>query len=69
MRAPTRIWSRGFGLERIAVGGEIVSEGLKERAPQLLGSVEVNDDYGRRRWINKEPPQAGYGPTIGSLNL
>jgi phenylacetate-coenzyme A ligase PaaK-like adenylate-forming protein len=35
-----------FGLERIAVGGELVSEGLKERALKLFGPVEVHDDYG-----------------------
>jgi phenylacetate-CoA ligase len=35
-----------FGLERIAVGGELVSEGLKERARRLFGPVEVYDDYG-----------------------
>jgi phenylacetate-CoA ligase len=35
-----------FGLERISVGGELVSEGLKERARGLFGPVEVYDDYG-----------------------
>ena len=35
-----------FGLERISVGGELVSEGLKERAHRLFGPVEVYDDYG-----------------------
>jgi phenylacetate-CoA ligase len=35
-----------FGLERIAVGGELVSEALKERARRLFGPVEVHDDYG-----------------------
>jgi acyl-CoA synthetase (AMP-forming)/AMP-acid ligase II len=35
-----------FGLERIAVGGELVSEALKERALRLFGPVEVHDDYG-----------------------
>jgi phenylacetate-CoA ligase len=35
-----------FGLERISVGGELVSEGLKERARQLFGPIEVYDDYG-----------------------
>jgi phenylacetate-CoA ligase len=34
-----------FGLERISVGGELVSEGLKERARQLFGPVKVYDDY------------------------
>jgi len=35
-----------FGLERIAAGGELVSEALKERARRLFGPVEVYDDYG-----------------------
>jgi len=35
-----------FGLERIAVGGELVSEGLKARARRLFGSVEFDEDYG-----------------------
>jgi phenylacetate-CoA ligase len=35
-----------FGLERIAVGGELVGEGLKERALRLFGPVAVHDDYG-----------------------
>jgi phenylacetate-CoA ligase len=35
-----------FGLERIAVGGELVSEALKVRARRLFGPVEVYDDYG-----------------------
>jgi phenylacetate-coenzyme A ligase PaaK-like adenylate-forming protein len=35
-----------FGLEHIAVGGELVSEGLKKRALRLFGPVEIYDDYG-----------------------
>jgi phenylacetate-CoA ligase len=35
-----------FGLERIGVGGELVSEGLKERAQQLFGLVEFDEAYG-----------------------
>jgi phenylacetate-CoA ligase len=35
-----------FGLERSAVGGELVSEALKEGALKLFGPVEVYDDYG-----------------------
>jgi phenylacetate-coenzyme A ligase PaaK-like adenylate-forming protein len=34
-----------FGLERISVGGELVSEALKERARRLFGSVEFDEDY------------------------
>jgi phenylacetate-CoA ligase len=34
-----------FGLERIAVGGELVSEALKERARRLFGDVELDEDY------------------------
>jgi len=35
-----------FGLERIGVGGELVSEALKARARQLFGSVEYDEGYG-----------------------
>lgn len=36
-----------FGLERIGVGGELVSEGLKARARQLFGDdVEYDEAYG-----------------------
>ena len=34
-----------FGLERVAVGGELVSEGLKERARRLFGPVVFDEDY------------------------
>jgi phenylacetate-CoA ligase len=34
-----------FGLERISVGGELVSEALKERARRLFGTVEFDEDY------------------------
>jgi acyl-CoA synthetase (AMP-forming)/AMP-acid ligase II len=38
--------SPDFGLERIGVGGELVSEGLKVRARRLFGSVEFDEGYG-----------------------
>jgi phenylacetate-CoA ligase len=34
-----------FGLEGISVGGELVSEALKERARRLFGAVEFDEDY------------------------
>jgi len=34
-----------FGLERIFVGGEIVTEGLKERATRLFGPVQFCETY------------------------
>lgn len=34
-----------FGLERICVGGELVSEGLKERARGLFGTVKFDTGY------------------------
>jgi phenylacetate-CoA ligase len=34
-----------FGLERVSVGGELVSEGLKERARRLFGNVFFDEDY------------------------
>jgi phenylacetate-CoA ligase len=35
-----------FGLERISLGGETVSEGLKARVQQLFGFVEFDEGYG-----------------------
>ena len=35
-----------FGLERIFVGGEIVTEGLKRRARRLFGPVALGEGYG-----------------------
>ncbi|MGH2559889.1 MAG: phenylacetate--CoA ligase family protein [Thermomicrobiales bacterium] len=35
-----------FGLERIAVGGEIVTEGVKRRARRLFGDVRFEVSYG-----------------------
>src|SRR5215217_21741 len=35
-----------FGLERIGLGGELVSEGLKARARRLFGPVEFDEGYG-----------------------
>ena len=36
---------KDFGLERISVGGEIVTEGLKNRCRKLFGSVEFIQGY------------------------
>jgi hypothetical protein len=35
-----------FGLERISLGGEIVTEGLKMRSQQLFGPVQFLEGYG-----------------------
>lgn len=35
-----------FGLERISIGGEIVTEGLKTRTQQLFGPVQFLEGYG-----------------------
>jgi acyl-CoA synthetase (AMP-forming)/AMP-acid ligase II len=35
-----------FGLERIGVGGEIVTAGLKERCPELFGAVTFVEGFG-----------------------
>jgi len=35
-----------FGLERILIGGEIVTEGLKARAERLFGPVAFDESYG-----------------------
>src|SRR3712207_6554932 len=54
-----------FGLERIAVGGELVSEALKERARRLFGPVEVYDDYG----MTETWPFQGQGCSEGHLHF
>jgi phenylacetate-CoA ligase len=38
--------SADFGLERIFVGGEVVTPGLKARCQQLFGSVQCQESYG-----------------------
>jgi phenylacetate-CoA ligase len=54
-----------FGLERIAVGGELVSEALKDRARRLFGPVEIYDDYGMTEiW-----PFQGQGCSEGHLHF
>ena len=35
-----------FGLERVLLGGEIVSEGLQRRAQELLGPIQFIQNYG-----------------------
>lgn len=35
-----------FGLEYISIGGEIVTQGLKDRARQLFGDVKFREGYG-----------------------
>jgi phenylacetate-CoA ligase len=63
-----------FGLERISVGGELVSEGLKARARRLFGSVEFDEGYA----MTETWPLGGqrcseehlhYEPTMGMLEV
>jgi len=54
-----------FGLERIAVGGELVSEGLKVRAQSVFGSVELDEDYG----MTETWPIQGQSCTEGHLHF
>ena len=35
-----------FALERVIVGGELVTQGLKERCKQLFGEVAISEGYG-----------------------
>jgi len=53
-----------FGLERIGVGGELVSEGLKARARRLFGSVEFDEGYG----MTETWPLAGRRCSEGHLH-
>jgi phenylacetate-CoA ligase len=54
-----------FGLERMAVGGELVSEGLKERAQQLFGAVEFDEEYG----MTETWPFPGMGCSEGHMHF
>jgi phenylacetate-CoA ligase len=55
-----------FGLERISVGGELVSEGLKRRARRLFGDdVRFDEDYG----ITELWPFGGQGCSEGHLHF
>src|SRR5207247_8514606 len=36
---------RDFGVERIVLGGEVATQGLRERATRLFGEVEVIEPY------------------------
>lgn len=56
--------SPDFGLERIGVGGELVSEGLKERAWRLFGAVEFDEGYG----MTETWPLAGQRCSKGHLH-
>ena len=63
-----------FGLERIAVGGELLSEALKERALRLFGPVEVHEDYGMTEtWpfqgLSCSEGHLHFDPTSGMLEV
>ena len=54
-----------FGLERILVGGEVVTEGLKDRARRLFGSVTFVQGYAMTETI----PFGGTGCSDGHLHF
>jgi phenylacetate-CoA ligase len=56
--------STDFGLERIGVGGKLVSEGLKTRAGRLFGAVGFDEDYG----MTETWPLAGQPRSEGHLH-
>jgi acyl-CoA synthetase (AMP-forming)/AMP-acid ligase II len=53
-----------FGLERIIVGGEIVTAGLKRRCRQLFGAVRFDEGYG----MTETWPVSGQRCTAGHLH-
>jgi phenylacetate-CoA ligase len=58
--------SADFGLERVSVGGELVSDGLKRRARRLFGDdVRFDEDYG----ITELWPFGGQGCSEGHLHF
>jgi phenylacetate-CoA ligase len=63
-----------FGLERIAVGGELVSEGLIERAQRLFGAVEFDEEYGMTEtWpfsgLRCSGSHLHFEPTVGMMEM
>jgi acyl-CoA synthetase (AMP-forming)/AMP-acid ligase II len=54
-----------FGLERIAVGGELVSEGLKRRVCDLFGPVAFDESYG----MTETWPMSGQRCSEGHLHV
>jgi phenylacetate-coenzyme A ligase PaaK-like adenylate-forming protein len=44
--APTAGYRPGdFGLERVLIGGEVLSDGLRERAQRVFGPIEIDETY------------------------
>jgi phenylacetate-CoA ligase len=63
-----------FGLQRIGVGGELASEGLKERARRLFGPVQFDEAYGMTEtWpVSGQRCSEGhlhYEPTTGMVEV
>ena len=63
-----------FGLERIAIGGEIVTEGLKKRSEQLFGPVAFEEGYGMTEtwpFVGQRCSQGHlhFEPTVGLLEV
>jgi phenylacetate-CoA ligase len=63
-----------FGLERISIGGELVSEGLKGRARRLFGAVEFDEDSGMTETWQLGGQRCSEGhihfePTMGMLEV
>jgi phenylacetate-CoA ligase len=57
--------SADFSIEKIALGGEIVTEGVKSRAQELFGPVEFIEAYG----ITESWPQGGDMCNEGHLHF
>jgi phenylacetate-CoA ligase len=63
-----------FALERISVGGELVSEALKERSQWLFGTVEFDEDYAMTETWPSQGQRCSEGhlhfePTSGVLEV
>jgi phenylacetate-CoA ligase len=59
-----------FGLERMHLGGEVVTEGLRRRAQRLFGPVEIRQSYALTELVPFNGQQCGEGhvhfePTSG----
>lgn len=63
-----------FGLERLLLGGEILSAGMQRRATELFGEIEFRQNYGMTELVPYgaslcEVGHLHYEPTVGLLEV
>jgi phenylacetate-CoA ligase len=63
-----------FGLERVLLGGEILSEGMQHRVRELFGPIEILQNYGMTELVPFgasvcDQGHLHYEPTVGMLEV